>query len=82
MLRRCITAEWIKLRHSRMWMILIILPFISVLIGCFNFYMNQGVLNKEWYSLWFKFSKLFFSNSYCYFCAYMWRLEHFNKSGI
>ena len=84
MLRRCITAEWIKLRHSRMWMILIILPFISVLIGCFNFYMNQGVLNKEWYSLWSQVSlfygEFFFPILIAIFCAYMWRLEHFNKN--
>lgn len=84
MLIRCIRAEWIKLRHTRIWLLLIILPFISVLIGCFNFYMNQGVLKKEWYSLWSQVSlfygEFFFPILIAIFCAFMWRLEHFNKN--
>ncbi|RTQ94898.1 ABC transporter permease [Lysinibacillus telephonicus] len=84
MLKRCVSAEWIKLRHSRMWMIIIILPIISVLIGSFNFTMNQGVLKKEWYSLWSQVSlfygEFFFPILIAICCAYLWRLEHFNKN--
>lgn len=47
MLRRCISAEWMKLRRSRIWWILLILPILSVLVGTANYYMNQGVLMKE-----------------------------------
>lgn len=84
MLKRCISAEWLKLRHSRIWMILVILPIISVLIGSANFYMNQGVLAKEWYSLWSQvglfYGEFFFPILISICCAYMWRLEHLNKN--
>ncbi|MBN6187778.1 ABC transporter permease [Aneurinibacillus sp. BA2021] len=84
MLRRCISAEWVKLRHSYIWMILMILPIISVLIGSANFYMNQGVLKKEWYSLWSQvglfYGEFFFPILIAICCAYMWRLEHHNKN--
>lgn len=84
MLRRCISTEWMKLRHSHIWMILMILPIISVLIGSANFYMNQGVLTKEWYSLWSQvglfYGEFFFPILIAICCAYMWRLEHHNKN--
>lgn len=84
MLIRCISAEWLKLKHSRIWVILIILPIISVLIGSANFYLNQGVLGKEWYSLWSQvglfYGEFFFPILIAICCAYMWRLEHLNKN--
>ncbi len=84
MLKRCISAEWMKLRDSHIWMILMILPIISVLIGSVNFYMNQGVLKKEWYSLWSQvglfYGEFFFPILIAICCAYMWRLEHHNKN--
>lgn len=84
MLRRCISAELIKLRYSRIWLILMSLPVISVLIGSANFYMNQGVLKKEWYSLWSQvalfYGEFFFPILIAICCAYIWRLEHFNKN--
>ncbi|HEY8422564.1 MAG TPA: ABC transporter permease [Thermoclostridium sp.] len=84
MLKRCVSAEWMKLRHSRIWGILMILPVISVLIGCANYYMNQGVLTKGWYSLWSQvglfYGEFFFPILIAICCAYMWRLEHLNKN--
>lgn len=84
MLKRCISAEWLKLRHSRIWVMLVILPIISVLIGSANFYMNQGVLEKEWYSLWSQvglfYGEFFFPILIAICSAYMWRLEHLNKN--
>ena len=84
MLKRCISAEWIKLRHSNIWIILMILPVISVLIGGANFFMNQGVLTKGWYSLWSQvglfYGEFFFPILIAICCAYMWRLEHHNKN--
>lgn len=81
---RCIAAEWMKLKHSRIWLILIILPIISVLIGSANFFMNQGVLQNEWYSLWSQVSlfygEFFFPLLIAICCAYVWRLEHFNHN--
>lgn len=84
MLRRCVCAEWMKLRHSYIWMILMILPVVSVLIGSANFYMNQGVLTKKWYSLWSQvglfYGEFFFPILIAICCAYMWRMEHHNKN--
>lgn len=84
MLTRCISVELMKLRRSRIWLILMILPIISVLIGSVNFYLNQGVLKYEWYSLWSQVS-LFYGEFFlpiliAICCGYMWRLEHFNKN--
>ena len=67
MLKRCISAEWLKLSHSRIWVILLILPIISVLIGSANFYLNQGVLKNEWYSLCSQVSLLYVLKTPC--CA-------------
>jgi len=61
-----------------------ILPIISVLIGSANFYMNQVVLTKEWYSLWSQvglfYGEFFFPILIAICCGYMWRLEHRNKN--
>ncbi len=84
MLRRCFLAEWIKLRHSHMWIVLMVLPMVSVLIGCANYSMNRAVLQEEWYSLWSQvglfYGEFFFPVLIAICCAYMCRLEHFNKN--
>ena len=84
MLRHCVSAEWLKLRHSRIWMVLMILPLVSVFIGCANFAMNQGALQKEWYSLWSQvglFYGEFFLPILIAICnAFLCRLEHANKN--
>ncbi|ANW98546.1 multidrug ABC transporter permease [Thermoclostridium stercorarium subsp. thermolacticum DSM 2910] len=84
MLKRCISAEWMKLRHSRIWMILVILPVISVLVGSANFSVNRDILTKEWYSLWSQvglfYGEFFLPVLIAVLCAYMWRLEHLNKN--
>lgn len=84
MLKRCISAEWLKLRHSRLWLVLMVLPVISALIGCANFFMNQGVLQNEWYSLWSQvglfYGEFFLPVLIAICCAYTCRLEHSNKN--
>ncbi|GGG88521.1 ABC transporter permease [Paenibacillus radicis (ex Gao et al. 2016)] len=84
MLKRCIQAEWLKLRHSRMWLILVVLPVFSVLIGCANYYFNQAVLQNGWYSLWTQVSLFygqFFLPVLIAICsAYVCRLEHMNRN--
>jgi hypothetical protein len=80
MFNRCIEVEWLKIRRSKVWIIVFTIPLLSVLIGCANFYLNQGVLQSEWYSLWSQvglFYGLFFLPlliAIC--CAYSYRLEH------
>lgn len=81
---RSICAECLKLRHSRIGLVLIVLPIISLLIGCANFYLNQGVLHNGWYSLWTQVS-LFYGEFFlpiliAICCAYVCRLEHQNRN--
>ncbi|MGD8190672.1 ABC transporter permease [Brevibacillus ginsengisoli] len=84
MLKQCILAEWEKMRHSHLWMVLMILPLVSVFIGCANFLMNQGTLQKEWYSLWSQvglfYGEFFFPILIAIICSFQCRLEHQNKN--
>lgn len=84
MLIRCIQAEWMKMRHSYLWPILIALPVFSTLLGCANYYMNRAALTNGWYSLWTQVS-LFYGEFFlpvliAICCAYVCRLEHLNKN--
>lgn len=84
MLQRCISAEWLKLRHSHIWIILMVLPVFSILIGGANYCFNQSVLTNGWYSLWTQVS-LFYGEFFlpvliAICCAYVCRLEHMNKN--
>lgn len=83
-MKRSISAEWLKLRHSRIGLVLAVLPIISTLIGCANFYFNRGVLQNGWYSLWTQVS-LFYGEFFlpiliAICCAYVCRLEHLNRN--
>ncbi|MDW0060552.1 MAG: ABC transporter permease [Clostridioides difficile] len=84
MLRKSVLGEILKLKNSFIWYVLLALPLISVLIGSGNFYLNQGILKKEWYSLWTQVSlfygEFFFPILIAIFCAYICRLEHMNHN--
>ncbi|MEK5239274.1 ABC transporter permease [Paenibacillus sp. FSL L8-0470] len=81
---RSVSTEWLKLRHSRIGLVLAILPVISLVIGCFNFYFNQAALQDGWYSLWTQVS-LFYGEFFlpiliAICCAFVCRLEHNNRN--
>ncbi|MFI8709260.1 ABC transporter permease [Bacillus sp. NPDC077411] len=83
-MKRSISVEWLKLRHSRIGLVLAVLPIISLLIGCANYYMNQDVLQNGWYSLWTQVS-LFYGVFFlpiliAICCSYICRLEHLNQN--
>ncbi|MEC0242701.1 ABC transporter permease [Paenibacillus dokdonensis] len=83
-MKRSIPAEWLKLRHSRIGLVIAVLPIISLLIGCTNYYFNQGVLQNGWYSLWTQIS-LFYGVFFlpiliAICCSYICRLEHLNRN--
>jgi len=83
-MKRSISAEWLKLRHSRIGLVLAVLPIISLLIGCANYYFNRGVLQNGWYSLWTQVS-LFYGEFFlpilvAICCAYVCRFEHQNRN--
>lgn len=80
MLKRCMEAEWIKMRRSRVWIALLILPLFSALIGTANFYFNREVLQNEWYSLWSQvglfYGMFFLPLLVAVACAFSYRQEH------
>lgn len=81
---RSVAAEWPKLRRSRMGLVLVSLPVVSLIIGCANFVMNQGALEGGWYSLWTQVS-LFYGEFFlpiliAICCAFVCRLEHTNRN--
>ncbi|MBH8609301.1 ABC transporter permease [Thermoactinomyces sp. CICC 10521] len=83
-MKRSISAEWLKLRHSRIGLVLAVLPVISLLIGCTNYYFNQGALQNSWFSLWTQVS-LFYGEFFlpiliAICCSYVCRLEHLNRN--
>ena len=51
-LSNVIKSELIKLKKSYIFIPMIVLPILSIIVGDANFYLNQEVLSKEWYSLW------------------------------
>lgn len=63
-MERSISAEWLKLRHTRIGLVLAVLPILSLLTGGANYYFNQGVLQNGWYSLWTQVSLFMVSFSY------------------
>lgn len=84
MMKRSLVVEWMKLRNSKWGLILSILPIISLLIGCANYYLNQDVLTNGWYSLWGQVS-LFYGQFFlpiliAICCAYICRIEHLNQN--
>lgn len=83
-MKQSVSAEWLKLRHSRIGLVLAVLPIISLLIGCANYYFNQGALQNGWYSLWTQVS-LFYGEFFlpiliAICCSYVCRLEHLNRN--
>lgn len=83
-MKQSISAEWLKLRHSRIVLVLAVLPIISLLIGCANYYFNQEALQNGWYSLWTQVS-LFYGEFFlpiliAICCSYICRLEHLNRN--
>lgn len=81
---RSISAEWLKMRRSKMTLILAALPVVSVLIGSANYYLNQEALQNDWLSLWTQVS-LFYGEFFlpiliAICCAYACRLEHMNQN--
>ncbi|MDQ0300378.1 hypothetical protein J2S78_002825 [Salibacterium salarium] len=83
-MKRSISAELLKLRHSKIGLVLAVLPILSLLIGCANYYFNQNALQNGWYSLWSQVS-LFYGEFFlpiliAICCAYICRLEHLNQN--
>jgi hypothetical protein len=81
---RTIRAERMKLLHSPVWLTFIILPIIPAVMGTFNYLLNTGILQNQWYSLWTQhtlFTCYFFLPAIIgVYCSYLCRLEHTNHN--
>jgi len=76
--------ERMKLKHSHIWLVFLVIPIIPAVMGGGNYLNNLGLLKSEWYSLWTQHS-LFYSNFFygpliALYCAYTWRVEHLNHN--
>ena len=83
MLCKLICAEFVKLRHSPVWLAFLVLPVIPALLGTLNYLGNLEILNSEWYSLWTQhtiFTDYIFLplliGVYCSYTMYMEELNH------
>ena len=84
MLRRCIQAEQIKVRHSLIQLAFFIIPIIPAIMGTFNYLQNIDILSNGWDSLWTQIT-LFYANFFyapliAIYCSYLWRLEHMHNN--
>ncbi len=75
-----VRAELLKMSRSVIWLILLVIPMITAVMGSMNYSNNLGVLTPGWKNLWTQHS-LFL----CYFflpamvgiiCSYLWHFEH------
>ena len=84
MLFSCMRAELMKLKRSFIWVVFLILPLISTVMGCANYLQNVDILDSLWYSLWTQttlfYSNFFFGPLIAVYCAYLWRVENFNHN--
>ncbi|MFD0704353.1 ABC transporter permease [Alloscardovia venturai] len=80
MFMNVLRAELLKMSRSTVWVVLVVIPLITAVMGSFNYVNNLGVLTPSWANLWTQHS-LFL----CYFfspaligiiCSYLWHFEH------
>lgn len=84
MLLKCIRMEQMKLKHSHIWLVFLVIPVIPAVLGAGNYLNNLALLKSEWFSLWTQHS-LFYANFFyapliALYCAYIWRVEHLNHN--
>ncbi|MDO5697233.1 MAG: ABC transporter permease [Dermatophilus congolensis] len=79
-LANALAAELLKLRRSAVWVVVLILPLLSVITGTVNYVMNAGVLDSDWDSYWSQvtlfYGLIFGSVGIAVLCSAMWRMEH------
>lgn len=75
-----LAAELLKLRRSAVWVVVAILPLLTVITGTVNYVLNAGVLTGEWDSYWGQitvfYGLLFLSVGIAVLASSVWRMEH------
>jgi hypothetical protein len=81
---RTLQAERMKLHHSPVWLVFLILPILPAVMGTLNYVQNVGILQEQWYSLWTQhtlFTCYFFLPAIIgVYCSYLCRLEYMNHN--
>ncbi len=84
MLFKLLKTEKMKLKHSPVWAVFLIMPVIPAFLGTINYMGNLEILQSEWYSLWTQhtlFTSYFFLPVMIgVYCAYIMWLEHSNQN--
>lgn len=77
---KLIRTEFIKMKRSKMWIPMFIIPSISILFGSGNYHLNREILQNKWYSLWTQVSLFygffFYAITVAIISSYSWRMEH------
>lgn len=73
-------AELLKLRRASAWVVVIVVPLLSVVTGTVSFVMNQGTLSPTWEAYWGQvtlyYGLLFLSIGIAVLSSTLWRMEH------
>ncbi|MDO4901788.1 ABC transporter permease [Actinomyces sp.] len=79
-----LAVEALKLRRSLVWLIVVVLPVLTVISGSVNFAMNQAVLAATWETFTSQvtlfYGLFFFSIAVALLLAAAWRPEHRGSS--
>ncbi len=82
MLLTCVKTEKMKLRHSYIQLVFLVIPILPAFMGAGNYLQNLELLKSEWYSLWTQqslfYSDFFYGPLIALYCSYIWRVEHLN----
>ena len=80
MFLRVVAAEYLKEKHSPVWLAFFILPLIPAVLGTANYNINKDLLTGQWEDLWTQhtlFNCYFFLPALLgIYAAWLWRLEH------
>lgn len=84
MLIKMINADRIKINRSPIWLVFLLIPMVSALLGTINYSANIEILTKEWYSLWTQHTLftcyIFLPVMLGIYCSYLMRLENNNHN--
>ncbi len=71
-----------KLRRTQIWVVIVVIPALSVLLGAFNYSQNVEVLTHGWGSYWSQlvlfYGLLLMSLGVAVLASSVWRAEHRN----
>lgn len=75
-----IAAELTKLRRYSVWVVVVVLPLLTVVAGAANTLLNKGRVSQTWEGLWSQvnlfYGLVFLSLGIAVLASSMWRMEH------